>query len=79
MRLNPKKCIFEVQGGNFLGFVLTYRGIKANHEKCVTIIVMRSLKNLKEVQRLIGQSIALSKCLLENSRRKFHLKKFPKI
>jgi len=34
--LTPK-CVFGVEGGKFLGFMLTYRGIEANLEKCRTI------------------------------------------
>nr|XP_029152822.1 uncharacterized protein LOC114927415 [Arachis hypogaea] len=34
MRLNPEKCAFGIQGGKFLGFMLTNRGIKANPKKC---------------------------------------------
>jgi len=30
MRLNLEKCVFRVEGGKFLGFKLTHRGIKAN-------------------------------------------------
>jgi len=30
MRLNPEKCIFGVEGGKLLGFMLSYRGIEAN-------------------------------------------------
>jgi len=33
MRLNPEKCAFSVEGGKFLGFMLTHRGIEANLEK----------------------------------------------
>jgi len=33
MRLNPKKCAFGIEGGKFLGFMLTHQGIKANPEK----------------------------------------------
>nr|KYP61272.1 Retrovirus-related Pol polyprotein from transposon 17.6 [Cajanus cajan] len=40
MRLNPEKCVFGVQGGKFLGFMITNRGIKANPEKCKAIIQM---------------------------------------
>lgn len=29
MRLNPKKCVFEVKAGKFLGFMITERGIEA--------------------------------------------------
>jgi len=30
IRLNPDKCVFGVEGGKFLGFMLTHRGIEAN-------------------------------------------------
>uniref|UniRef100_A0A151UDK5 Retrovirus-related Pol polyprotein from transposon 17.6 n=1 Tax=Cajanus cajan TaxID=3821 RepID=A0A151UDK5_CAJCA len=54
MRLNPEKCIFGVQGGKFLGFMITNRGIEANPEKCKAIIQMQSPQTIKEVQRLAG-------------------------
>jgi len=41
MRLNPAKCVFGVEGGKFLGFILTYRGIEANPDKCSTILAMQ--------------------------------------
>ncbi|XP_056698721.1 uncharacterized protein [Spinacia oleracea] len=33
MRLNPKKCIFGVSSGKFLGFLIDERGIEANPDK----------------------------------------------
>jgi len=63
IRLNPEKCTFGVDGGKFLGFMLTQRGIEANPEKCQTIIDMRSPANIKEVQRLVGRLIAISRFL----------------
>ena len=42
LKLNPEKCIFGVEAGRFLGFLLTKRGIEANPEKCATIMAMRS-------------------------------------
>ena len=30
LKLNPEKCIFGVEAGKFLGFLLTERGIEAN-------------------------------------------------
>jgi len=41
--------VFKVEVGKFLGFLLTEKGIKANLDKCVVIIGMRSPGNLKEV------------------------------
>ena len=43
--------------------MLTQRGIEANPEKCQTIIDMRSPKNVKEVQRLVGRLTAISRFL----------------
>jgi len=63
LRLNPKKCVFGVDRGKFLGFMLTQRDIEANPEKCTTIIEMRSPNNIKEVQRLIGHLTAISRFL----------------
>jgi len=33
LRLNPDKCVFDVDRGKFLGFMFTQRGIEANPEK----------------------------------------------
>jgi len=61
MRLNPEKCESGVEGGKFLGFMLTHRGIEANPDKCKAITEMRSPKNLKEVQQLLCQLTTLSR------------------
>jgi len=45
LKLNPDKCVFGVEVGKFLGFLLT----EANPEKCAAIIEMRSPTNVKEV------------------------------
>ena len=63
LKLNPEKCVFRVEAGKFLGFLLTERGIEANPEKCATIIAMRSPTSVKEVQQLIGRMAALSRFL----------------
>ena len=59
MKLNPEKCTFRVEGGKFLGFMLTHRGIEANPDKCQVILGMRSPKNIKKVQQLLGRLTAL--------------------
>jgi len=69
MRLNPSKCVFRVEGGKFLGFMLTHKGIEANPDKCVAISCMRSPNNLKEVQRLVGRLTSLS-CFLPRMTKK---------
>ncbi|RDX95639.1 Retrovirus-related Pol polyprotein from transposon opus, partial [Mucuna pruriens] len=60
LKLNPKKFSFGVRASNFLGFMLTQRGIEENPEKCQAVINMRSLGNVKEVQRLTGRITTLS-------------------
>ncbi|RDY04373.1 hypothetical protein CR513_11917, partial [Mucuna pruriens] len=43
LKLNLEKYLFGVQADEFVGFMLTHRGIEANLEKCEAIINMRSL------------------------------------
>jgi len=61
LKLNPEKCVFGVEAGKFLGFLLTERGIEANPDKCATILAMRSPASVKEVQQLTERMAALSK------------------
>jgi len=61
LKLNPEKCVFGIEAGKFLGFMLTERGIEANPDKCATIIAMRSPTSVKEVQQLTGRMTALSR------------------
>jgi len=61
MKLNLEKCTFGVEGGKFLGFMLTHRGIEANLDKCQAILNMRSPNSVKEVQQLLGRLTALSR------------------
>jgi len=63
MRLNPAKCVFGVEGGKFLGFMLTHRGIEANPDKCSAILDTQSPTTLKEVQSLVGKLTSLSRFL----------------
>jgi len=63
MRLNPEKYVFGVPTGKFLGFMLTARGIEANPDKCAAIVEMRSPKNLKEIQWLVGRLTILARFL----------------
>jgi len=63
MKLNPSKCAFGVNGGKFLGFMLTNRGIEANPDQCKAILEMHSPRSVKEVQRLNGRLAALHRFL----------------
>ena len=61
LKLNPEKCVFGVEVGKFLGFLITERGIKVNHENCAVIIAMRNPISVKKVQQLTGWMAALSR------------------
>ena len=61
MKLNPSKCVFGVESGKFLGFMVSQRGIKANPEKVQAIINMASPIIVKEVQKLTGRIAALNR------------------
>jgi hypothetical protein len=60
-KLNPDKCVFGVSAGKLLGFLVSYRGIKANTEKIKAIKAMRPPVRIKDVQKLIGSLAALSR------------------
>ncbi|KAL0462865.1 UNVERIFIED_CONTAM: hypothetical protein Slati_0174100 [Sesamum latifolium] len=50
LKLNPAKCAFGVQGGRFLGFMVTQRGIEANPLKIKAIMDMKTPICLNEAQ-----------------------------
>src|SRR6266542_6054793 len=60
-KLNPEKCAFGVPSRKLLGFIVSYRSIEANPEKFKDIFRMNSLTKLKDVQRLMGCTAALSR------------------
>jgi len=45
LKLNPDKCVFAVQVGKFLSFLLTKGGIEANPDKCVILPTTRAWRN----------------------------------
>ncbi|XP_024009744.1 uncharacterized protein LOC112084676 [Eutrema salsugineum] len=61
MKLNPTKCIFGVTSGEFLGYIVTKRGIKANPKQIDALINLPSPRNTREVQRLTGRIAALNR------------------
>ena len=61
MKLNPTKCTFGVSVGKFLGFIVNNRGIKANPDKIKVVLDMLPPSNVKDIQRLIGRIVALSR------------------
>ncbi|CAL2270385.1 unnamed protein product [Prunus armeniaca] len=55
LKMNPKKCVFGVQAGNFLGFLVHQRGIKIDKNKAKSIIEALRPRNQKELQSLLGK------------------------
>ncbi|CAL8115815.1 unnamed protein product [Prunus armeniaca] len=53
LKTNPKKCVFGVQAGNFLGFLVHQRGIEIDRNKAKSIIEALPPRNKKELQRKI--------------------------
>lgn len=58
LRLNAKKCAFEVGFGKFLGYLVTQRGIELDPEQ-LAIQNLRPPGTTKEVQRLTVMAVAL--------------------
>ncbi|XP_024172010.2 uncharacterized protein LOC112178020 [Rosa chinensis] len=61
MRLNPAKCVFGVSSGQFLGHLVSKRGIEPNPEKVEAIIQMRDPETKEDIQVLTGRIAALSR------------------
>ncbi|KAI5351531.1 hypothetical protein L3X38_004422 [Prunus dulcis] len=49
LKMNPKKCVFGVQAGNFLGFLVHQRGIEIDKNKAKFIIEALPPRNKKEL------------------------------
>jgi phenylalanine-4-hydroxylase len=60
-KLNPKKCIFGVLSGILLGNVISHDGICPNPTKVMAILDMQPPKNVKDIQKLTGCMVALSR------------------
>ena len=61
MKLNPAKCAFGVSARKFLGFIVNHRGIEANPNKIKVVLNMPPPSGIKEVQRMTGRIVALSR------------------
>ncbi|KAL0403757.1 UNVERIFIED_CONTAM: hypothetical protein Sradi_2016500 [Sesamum radiatum] len=68
--MNAAKCAFGVQGGRFLGFMVTQRGIEANPLKIKAIIDMKAPTCLNEAQRLTGRIAALSRFISKSAEKR---------
>ncbi|KAI5343708.1 hypothetical protein L3X38_011584 [Prunus dulcis] len=55
LKMNPKKCVFGVQAGNFLGFLVHQRGIEIDKNKAKSIMEALPPRNKKALQSLLGK------------------------
>jgi hypothetical protein len=53
LKLSPKKCVFRVKKGKFLGCLVSTKGIEANPRQIEEILWMEPSKSRKGAQRLI--------------------------
>ena len=67
--LNASKCSFGVGSGKFLGYMVTHRGIEVNSDQIKAINNLRSPRNPKEVQKLIGMAVALNRFISRSADR----------
>ena len=67
MKLNPTKCAFGVSTGKFLGFIVNSLGIEANPYQIRSVLDMQPPSNTKEIQRLTGRRVALSRFVSRSS------------
>ncbi|XP_056696908.1 uncharacterized protein [Spinacia oleracea] len=67
MKLNPKKCVFGVKSGKFLGFMVSERGIDANPDKVQAALDLPEPKTKRDVQRLTGRLAALTRFISKAS------------
>jgi hypothetical protein len=61
LKLNLDKCVFGVNKGKMLGYIISSDGIRANPDKTKAIMSMVEPSTKKEVQRLIGRIAALNR------------------
>ena len=59
--LNTSKCSFSVGSGKFLGYIVTHLGIEVNPDQIKVINSLQPPQNPKEVQKLIGITVALNR------------------
>ena len=60
-KLNPSKCIFGVPSGILLRYIISAHGIEPNPDKVSAITNMKRSTYVKDIQKLIGCTAALSR------------------
>ena len=55
LRLNPRKCTFEVTYGKLLGHIVSKRGIEVDKKKIRAILDMPTPRTKKEIKGFLGR------------------------
>nr|GEX96594.1 reverse transcriptase domain-containing protein [Tanacetum cinerariifolium] len=71
MKLNPKKCIFGMREGMFLGYKVNANRLKVCLDKVEAVLSLSSPKCLKDVQRLNGKLASLNRFLSKSAKKSF--------
>ena len=69
LRLNASKCSFGVGLGNFLGYMVTHRGIEVNPDQIKAINNLQPPRNPKEIQKLTAMMAALNRFISRSADR----------
>lgn len=55
LRLNPKKCAFDVTSGKLLGYIISAKGIEVDPKKVQAIMDMPPPNNISQMRGLSGR------------------------
>lgn len=69
LKPNPEKCVFGIQKGKVLGYLVSFKGIETNPDKINAILNMKHPHNRKEVQKLTGRIAALNRFISKSAER----------
>jgi hypothetical protein len=69
LKLNPKKCVFGVKKGKFLGSLVSTKGIEANPSKIEAIFWIEPPKSRKGAQKMTGRLASLNRFISRSAER----------
>ena len=61
IRLNHTKCVFEVEVGEFLDFMVSHKEIEANPKQIKVVIDIKPPYSIRKIQRLPKRIAALNR------------------
>ena len=65
LRLNPKKCTFEVTSEKLLGFMVSQKGIEVDLDKIKAIVEMKHPKTEKEIREFLERIQYISRFIAQ--------------